>query len=134
VLVTEIFDFILFLKHIFQFKRIVPFQISVIRATFNSCNAITSPTSLIRNSPANSQRSYSMPPSGRYFSEIAEPGTCSVICTFLGSFIFITISRYVVLTSKHHDGFTLWPSKNSFGWNSVDVGPKRDIISKWTLE
>lgn len=38
------------------------------------------------------------------------------------------IFRYVVLTSKHHEGFTLWPSKYSWNWNAGDVGPKRDLV------
>jgi alpha-L-fucosidase len=46
-------------------------------------------------------------------------------------------ARYVVLVSKHHDGFALWPSREadaSWGrpWNSVDVGPKRDLVGELT--
>lgn len=36
--------------------------------------------------------------------------------------------RYVVLGTKHHEGFCMWPSKTSFNWNAKDVGPKRDLV------
>ncbi|KAK2585235.1 hypothetical protein KPH14_009937 [Odynerus spinipes] len=39
-------------------------------------------------------------------------------------------AKYIVLTSKHHEGYTLWPSKYSFSWNSMDVGPQRDLIGE----
>lgn len=41
-------------------------------------------------------------------------------------------ARYVVLTSKHHDGYCLWPSKESKGWNAVDNGPGRDLLGELT--
>ncbi|MEE6475540.1 hypothetical protein FKM82_010793 [Ascaphus truei] len=39
-------------------------------------------------------------------------------------------AKYVVLTSKHHEGYTLWGSKYSWNWNSVDVGSKRDLVGE----
>lgn len=45
-------------------------------------------------------------------------------------------AKYVVITTKHHDGFCLWPSKEAndrgFPWNSVEVGAKRDLIGELT--
>jgi alpha-L-fucosidase len=41
-------------------------------------------------------------------------------------------AKYVVLTSKHHEGYTLWPSAQSPGWNSMEVGPKRDLCGELT--
>ena len=46
-------------------------------------------------------------------------------------------AKYVVLTSKHHDGYCLFPSteaSESYGmaWNSVESGPKRDLVGDLT--
>jgi alpha-L-fucosidase len=45
-------------------------------------------------------------------------------------------AKYVVTTSKHHDGYCLWPSKEAndrgFPWNSAEVGAKRDILDELT--
>jgi alpha-L-fucosidase len=41
-------------------------------------------------------------------------------------------AKYVVLTSKHHEGFALWPSKYSWNWNAMDVGPHRDLLGDLT--
>lgn len=41
-------------------------------------------------------------------------------------------AKYVLLVSKHHDGFCLWPSQYAPGWNSVELGPKRDICGELT--
>lgn len=41
-------------------------------------------------------------------------------------------AKYVVLTSKHHEGFALWPSRLAWNWNAVDVGPHRDLLGDLT--
>ncbi|XP_010167382.2 tissue alpha-L-fucosidase, partial [Antrostomus carolinensis] len=39
-------------------------------------------------------------------------------------------ARYVVLTTKHHEGFTNWGSPVSWNWNSLDTGPHRDLVGE----
>jgi len=39
-------------------------------------------------------------------------------------------AKYLNLTSKHHDGFCLYPSPYAKFWNSVDVGPHRDLCGE----
>ena len=40
------------------------------------------------------------------------------------------VCRYFVFTTKHHDGFTNFPSPYTFGWNSMDVGAKRNVVGE----
>lgn len=44
-------------------------------------------------------------------------------------------AKYIVLTSKHHDGYALWPSNEAsktwgFPWNAVETGPHRDLLGE----
>jgi alpha-L-fucosidase len=57
----------------------------------------------------------------KFTAEFYEPDKWAEIFNASGA-------KYVVLTSKHHEGYTLWPSKYSFNWNAMDVGPKRDLL------
>jgi len=41
-------------------------------------------------------------------------------------------AKYVVLTSKHHEGFSLWPDPNNWNWNAMDIGPHRDLAGDLT--
>jgi alpha-L-fucosidase len=37
-------------------------------------------------------------------------------------------AKYVVLTSKHHEGWTNWPSNTSWNWNAMAEGPHMDLV------
>ena len=41
-------------------------------------------------------------------------------------------AKYVLLVTKHHDGYCLWNSKLAPEWNSVTSGPHRDIVGELT--
>ncbi len=44
-------------------------------------------------------------------------------------------AKYVVPTSKHHEGFALWPSAEASRtwnrpWNAMEIGPRRDLLGE----
>ena len=41
-------------------------------------------------------------------------------------------AKYVLLVTKHHDGYCLWDSQYAPEWNSVVGGPKRNIVEELT--
>lgn len=58
---------------------------------------------------------------GQFTAEFYDPDRWAGILSKSGA-------KYVVLTAKHHEGFTMWPSNRSFNWNANDVGPNIDIV------
>ena len=61
------------------------------------------------------------PPSPLFKAEAFDPDQWAELFAQSGA-------QYVVLTANYHDGVCLWPSSYSWNWNSVDVGPHRDLV------
>lgn len=62
---------------------------------------------------------------GMFKAEMFEPDQWARILEESGA-------GYVVLTSKHHEGWALWPSRYSANWNAVETGPYRDLLGELT--
>ena len=46
-------------------------------------------------------------------------------------------AKYIAITSKHHEGFAMWPSaeaSRTWGrpWNAMEIGPQRDLLGDLT--
>jgi len=67
----------------------------------------------------------------RFKAELYDPQLWSSIFARSGA-------QYIVLTSKHHDGYCLWNSSANvpatWNWNAMDVGPKRDLVGELCRE
>lgn len=51
---------------------------------------------------------------------------------YLAGLISDSGAKYAVLTTKHHDGYCMWPTKNPHKalWNTGETGPMRDITGE----
>lgn len=66
----------------------------------------------------------------QFKAELFDPGHWADVLAGSGA-------KYVALTSKHHEGFALWPSKEASTtwqrpWNAVETGPRRDLLGDLT--
>ncbi|HBN07075.1 MAG TPA: hypothetical protein DD434_15020, partial [Bacteroidales bacterium] len=43
-------------------------------------------------------------------------------------------AKYVIFTTKHHDGYCMWNSKYAKNWNSMETAPKRDFCQELSDE
>ncbi len=86
----------------------------------------TSPTARYHRKVYGNQSYYDL---AKYFkAELFDPDAWAKLFEKSGA-------KYVALTSKHHDGYCLWPSKVGdrdwgFPWNSTEVGPHQDLIKE----
>jgi len=68
---------------------------------------------------------------GRPYDDFLEEWTAeSFDADALLAAIKATGARYVVPTTKHHDGVTLWDAPDTNGRNTVARGPRRDLIGE----
>ena len=70
------------------------------------------------------------PPDFKYQQFGAELTAHFFNATYWAELVAASGAKYFVLTSKHHDGFSNWPSSRNFGWNSRDIGQKRDVVGE----
>ncbi len=70
------------------------------------------------------------------YQDFAPRFTCELFDPAQWADIFVRSgAKYIVPTSKHHEGFCLWPSAEAsrdWGrpWNSVEIGPRRDLMGE----
>ncbi|KAK4877388.1 hypothetical protein RN001_009894 [Aquatica leii] len=73
-------------------------------------------------------------PPGFTYQEFAKDFTAEFFDPYDWANLFqLSGAKYVVLTSKHHEGYTLWPSKHSFSWNAQDVAVRETTDLRFGL-
>ena len=66
---------------------------------------------------------------------ITEPFNCMILSANgfqIGLIYILCFYIDVVLTSKHHEGWCNFKNSYHWNWNSIDEGPKRDLVGDLT--